>query len=181
MNLKYLPNALTLLRLALIVPFLFYLFQAEYLLTFIIFFTAGLTDGLDGWLARHFNWQTPFGSIVDPIADKLLIATSFISLGLLNQLPWWLVIIVFARDFTISVGVLTWYWVVKKPIPFRPTLLSKWNTTIQLMLVTLCLFELAFFKLPFYFTPIAMYLTAITTFASYVDYIRRAITNQPVT
>ncbi|HAT9653444.1 TPA: CDP-alcohol phosphatidyltransferase family protein, partial [Legionella pneumophila subsp. pneumophila] len=109
MILKHIPNTLTLLRLVLIAPFLMYLFHHEYVKAFYIFIAAGLTDGLDGWLARHFQWQSFFGSFVDPLADKLLVASSFISLALLNSLPWWLVLLVFLRDFTISMGVLAWY------------------------------------------------------------------------
>ncbi|MGC1182533.1 CDP-alcohol phosphatidyltransferase family protein, partial [Legionella sp.] len=102
MILRHLPNALTLFRLGLIAPFLIYLYHQEYVNSFITFILAGLTDGLDGFLARRFNCQSFFGSFVDPLADKLLIASSFISLALIGILPWWLVTLVFLRDFTIS-------------------------------------------------------------------------------
>ncbi len=171
MILKYIPNALTLLRLVLIIPFLMYLFHHEYVSAFYTFFLAGFTDGLDGWLARHFHWQSFFGSFVDPLADKLLIASSFISLALIGSLPWWLVILVFSRDFTISMGVLAWYWFIQRRLDFEPTLLSKFNTTFQLALVTLCLFELAFFKFSLYLVDLLIYLTALTTAITYIDYI----------
>lgn len=171
MILKHIPNTLTVLRLVLIVPFLMYLYQHEYVTAFYIFIAAGLTDGLDGWLARHFSWQSFFGSFADPLADKLLIASSFISLALLGELPWWLVVIVFLRDFTISMGVLAWYYFIQKQLDFEPTLLSKFNTTFQLALVTLCLFELAYFAFPEYCVNTLIYLTAFTTTITYLDYI----------
>jgi len=171
MILKYIPNALTLLRLGLIFPFLFYLYHHEYVDAFYVFILAGLTDGLDGFLARLFHWQSFFGSFVDPLADKLLIASSFISLALLGVLPWWLVALVFLRDFTISMGVVAWYWFIRKKLDFKPTSLSKFNTAFQLTLVTFCLFELAYFHFPPYVLDTLIYITAITTATTYIDYI----------
>lgn len=170
MILKHIPNALTLIRLGLIVPFLMYLYHHEYAYAFYTFIIAGFTDGLDGWLARHFHWQSTFGSFVDPMADKLLVASSFISLALIGSLPWWLVILVFLRDLSISIGVLVWYWCIQRKLDFVPTLLSKFNTTFQLVLVTLCLFELAYFKFPHYIVSTLIYLTAFTTATTYIDY-----------
>ena len=171
MILKHIPNALTLFRLGLIVPFVFSLFDHQYKDAFYIFIIAGLSDGLDGWLARCFHWQSFFGSFVDPMADKLLVAASFISLALLGSLPWWLVVLVFLRDFTISMGVLAWYWFIRRKLDFEPTLLSKCNTTLQLVLVTLCLFELAYFRFSAYLITSLIYLTAITTLITYLHYL----------
>lgn len=170
MKLKHIPNALTLIRLVLIVPFLMALYRQQYVLAFYIFLIAGFTDGLDGWLARYFNWQSFFGSFVDPLADKLLVTSSFISLALIGSLPWWLVILVFLRDFSISLGIIAWYWFIRKKINFQPSLLSKINTIFQLTLVTLCLFELAFSRIPTYLIDLLILLTAITTSITYVDY-----------
>lgn len=169
--LKHIPNALTLFRLGLIVPFILCLLHQEYVDAFYVFITAGFTDGLDGWLARHFHWQSFFGSFVDPMADKLLVASSFISLALIGSLPWWLVALVFLRDLTISIGVITWYWFLQRKLDFKPTLLSKFNTTLQLGLVTLCLFELAYFKFSPNLVSGLIYITAITTSITYVHYL----------
>lgn len=169
--LRYIPNLLTFFRLVLIVPFLVSLYEHEYDKSFYIFFTAGFTDGLDGWLARNFKWQSSLGSLIDPLADKLLVASSFISLALIGELPWWLVALVFLRDLTISIGVIAWYWLIQRQIEFEPTLISKVNTTLQLTLVSLCLFELAFFTFAPYLRELLIYLTAATTAASYIDYV----------
>lgn len=171
MILRHIPNALTLFRLGLIVPFLMYLYYQEYVHAFYTFIIAGFTDGLDGWLARSFNWQSFFGSFVDPLADKLLVASSFISLALIGSLPWWLVALVFLRDITISLGVVAWYWFIQRRLHFEPTFVSKLNTTIQLALVTLCLFQLAYFQFPSYLTSSLIYLTALTTAITYIHYV----------
>jgi cardiolipin synthase len=183
MILRYLPNALTLARLFLIAPFLFFLSQRENVSAFYLFLLAGLSDGLDGWLARHFGWQSVFGSFIDPLADKLLIASSFISLALLGKLPWWIVILVFLRDLTISLGVLAWYWLVQRSLDFKPTWLSKINTLLQLALITVCLFELAFFRFHPYLIDGLIILTASTTTITYLDYVwtwsRKAVAKPP--
>ena len=171
MILRHIPNALTITRLVLIAPFLVFIYQQEYLSAFYVFFAAGVTDGLDGLLARHFNWQSLLGSFIDPLADKLLIASSFISLALIGKLPWWLVLLVFSRDLTISFGVVAWYWLVQRKLDFKPTLLSKLNTLLQLSLITFCLFELAFFKFPPFLIESLILLTAVTTAGTYIDYV----------
>src|SRR3990167_3624193 len=123
MILRNLPNALTVLRLVLVIPFLYFLYQEAYVEAFYLFVFAGITDALDGWLARYFRWQSPFGTFVDPVADKLLIAASFIGLALLGCFPWWLVALVFLRDLSIALGVYTWYVTMDHRPLLKPTYL----------------------------------------------------------
>lgn len=162
---------MTVFRLLLIIPFLIFLYQHNYDLAFYLYLLAGITDGLDGWLARYFGWLSPLGSFMDPLADKLLVVSSFIALAFIGSLPWWLVILVFMRDFTISLGVIAWYRVVRSRIDFNPSTLSKINTSVQLILVTLCLFELAFFNLPLYYMDSLVIITAATTTITYINYV----------
>lgn len=171
MLLRYIPNILTFLRLFLIVPFLICFYGKHYEDTFYIFVFAGCTDGIDGWLARYCHWQSFVGSFVDPLADKLLVASSFIALATIGKLPWWLVGLVFLRDLTLSIGVVMWYRFVQRHLVFAPTLLSKCNTACQLLLVVVCLFELAFFPLPIYAFRSLMLLTAVMTAITYFDYV----------
>lgn len=171
MILRHLPNALTLFRLGLLVPFLLFLCRQEYVSSFYTFLFAGLTDALDGFLARRFHWQSFLGSFIDPLADKLLIVSSFIALALIGLLPWWLVALVFLRDLTISVGVLAWYYFIRRKLEFNPTLLSKINTTLQLVLIISCLFELAYFPFPDFFRNTLIGLTTMTTLITYIDYV----------
>lgn len=171
MILKNIPNALTIMRLLFIAPFIVFLYNKEYAQAFYIFILAGFTDGLDGYLARSFNCQSSFGTFIDPVADKLLITASFIGLALIGKLPWWLVILVFLRDLTISVGVIAWFaFIVKKP-DLKPIFISKINTVVQLLLVTLSLFELAFSVSEMALDNTLIYLAAITTFISFCDYV----------
>ena len=171
MILRHIPNVLTITRLVLITPFLVFLYQQQYTYAFYIFMFAGFTDGLDGLLAGHFNWQSTFGSFTDPLSDKLLIASSFISLACIGKLPWRLVILVFLRDLTISFGVLAWYYLLHRQLNFKPTFLSKINTVLQLALVTFCLFELAFFEINATLQHALILLTGATTASTYIDYV----------
>lgn len=170
MILRQIPNALTVTRLILITPFLVFLYRQEYINAFYTFILAGFTDGLDGWIARSFHWQSAFGSFMDPVADKLLIASSMISLALIGNIPWWFVMLVFLRDITISIGVLSWLWLIKRKPDFKPSYLSKINTVLQLSIVTLCLFELAFFNIADNLVKTLIMLTTVTTVGSYIDY-----------
>ena len=158
------------MRLLLIAPFLWLLHQQAYTSAFYIFILAGCTDGLDGSLARYFHWQSLFGSFIDPLADKLLIAASFISLALIGMLPWWLVVLVFSRDLSISFGIIIWYYVIKRKLDFKPTNLSKLNTVLQLSLLTLCLFQLAFGRLTPHLLENLILCTSITTATTYINY-----------
>lgn len=169
--LRHIPNALTITRLILIIPFVILLHHHEYLFAFYLFVLAGFTDCLDGWIARTFQCQSPFGTFIDPVADKLLIITSFISLALINKLPWWLVFLVFLRDLTISVGVIAWFAFITQRPQLQATYVSKVNTVIQLLLVTLSLFEQAFFVFSPTLDKILISLTTITTAISFIDYL----------
>jgi cardiolipin synthase len=160
----------TLTRFVLIIPFLWYFFQENYLTAFYLFVIAGLTDGLDGWLARQFNWQTRLGLFMDPIADKLLIASSFVALALIHVLPWWLVELVFFRDISIFFGVFAWYHLMQRSLDFQPSRLSKVNTALELLLVSYCLFELAFSPIYPWLRLTLIGLIALTTTLSYIEY-----------
>ncbi len=143
----------------------------NYVGAFYIFIIAGFTDCLDGWIARYFSCKTRLGSLIDPLADKLMVAVSFIALAVIHQLPWWLVSLVFMRDLTISLGVIAWYWLINRKLIFKPTLLSKINTTLQLCLVVLCLFELAFSLSYNLLIQIVVGCTTITTSLTYINYV----------
>lgn len=171
MILRHIPNLLTLLRLVLIAPFLYFLLKSNYNLAFYIFFLAGFTDALDGWLARQCDWQTPFGSFVDPLADKLLVLTSFVSMAWIGELPWWLVVLVSMRDFTLVSAIFAWYQWAPVPMEYHPTKISKLNTLFQITLVIACLFQLAFQALPFPIIRTLIILTSMTTLISYIHYV----------
>lgn len=171
MLIRSIPNILTFSRLVLLIPFIISFSEHQYVLAFYLFLAAGFTDAFDGWLARYLQSQSPLGSFIDPLADKLLVASSFIALALIGKLPWWLVSLVFLRDLTICLGIIAWQWLVNIQLDFNPTSLSKINTTIQLILVVLCLFELAFNTFIHGLVNLLIISTAITTAATYIDYV----------
>jgi cardiolipin synthase len=111
--------------------FVIFLIKKEFNYAFIVFIVAGVTDGLDGFLARYLNQRSRVGSILDPIADKLLLSASYVSLALLDKIPDWLCVIVISRDVIIVGGIGVLY-LLKKEIEFKPTLISKWTTVFQI-------------------------------------------------
>jgi cardiolipin synthase len=166
-----LPNAITLLRCLLIIPFTLALIAGDYLLAFILFVFAGASDGVDGYLAKRFGWQSQFGARLDPIADKLLLVTGFGLLTWLGQLPWWLFVVVLLRDVIIVVGAIVYHRVFG-PFPMQPTMISKVNTVLQIGVVTAQLFSLAVYALPHWLHIGLIAMTVLTTFASGADYVR---------
>lgn len=146
--LRHLPNVITILRIFLVIPFVICLLGGHYLSAFILFAVAGLSDGLDGLLARRYGWTSYFGSFADPLADKLLMIAGFLSLAYLQALPFWVVAIVIGRDAIIMIAVSLYYYFSGIKIHFEPSLLSKYTTVFQVTLVGAILFELAFRALP---------------------------------
>ena len=137
-----LPNALTLLRL-LLVPLLIYLLhEGAYGVALGVFLLAGLTDAADGFVAKRFHQQTELGKVLDPVADKALVVSLYISLAWLGWVPFWLVVAVVARDGIIVVGALGYHYLTGA-LEMVPTLLSKANTALQLGFVALVLVDAA--------------------------------------
>lgn len=138
MSLRWLPNAISLMRIAMIAPILLYIGQGRYGLALILFFVAGFSDGLDGLLAKRFDWHTRVGALLDPVADKLLVGGTFIMLVISGLIPVWLAVLVIVRDVVI-VGGATVYNFFIKPIEGEPTRISKINTALQLLFVVFVL------------------------------------------
>lgn len=166
-----LPNFITLGRV-ISVPFVFWLLlSGEAKMAFLLFVAAGVSDAVDGFLAKRFNWQTTLGAYLDPLADKLLIVSIYIALGAREQIPLWLVIAVVSRDVLILAAVML-SWLLDHPVVIKPLLVSKLNTAAQLILASTVLadegFELGL-------KPIRMALsvvTAVLTVASLGAYLR---------
>jgi cardiolipin synthase len=134
MQLRWLPNAISLLRIVLIAPILYYIVGARYDLALALFFIAGFSDGLDGYLAKTFNWHTRLGALLDPIADKLLVAGAFVTLASQGLLPVWLATLVVIRDVVIIGGAMAYNFLIR-PVQGEPTKISKLNTMFELLLV----------------------------------------------
>ena len=129
---RHLPNLICLLRLALIWPIATALYGGRYGLALALFVLAAISDGLDGYLAKRFNWISDLGKFLDPAADKLLLVAVFVESTWLGLVPWWVTAAAVARDVMIALGALV-YRLWFGPLRGRPTIISKINTAAQLL------------------------------------------------
>ena len=129
---RHLPNLICLVRLALIWPIATALHGGRYGLALALFMLAAVSDGLDGYLAKRFNWISDLGKVLDPAADKLLLVTVFVESTWLGLVPWWVTAAAVARDVMIALGAVV-YIVWFGPLRGRPTIISKINTAAQLL------------------------------------------------
>ena len=171
---RFIPNIISILRILLVIPTVYFLWNHQYSYALLLFFVAGLSDGLDGFLARRFHWTSRLGSILDPMGDKLLMTASYFMLGLLEKLPLWLVAVVIGRDLVIVLGALA-YRLLVQDITMSPLLISKINTAAQIFLVLLMLFSLSGLPIadavPAWLTPTAIYVVLTTSLLSGLAYI----------
>lgn len=128
----------------LVVPVVWTMLQYEFQLALFLFAIAGISDGLDGFLAKKYDWQSRLGSILDPIADKLLLVASFATLSYMGYLPWWLFALVICRDLLIVVGALSYHKVFGS-FELKPLWSSKINTLLQILLVLLVMVQVQWF------------------------------------
>ncbi len=172
MSLKWIPNAISWMRIALIAPILMLIVDGEYAWALALFWLAGFSDGLDGYLATRFNWQTRLGALLDPIADKLLVAGLFITLAYQGLIPAWLTVIVILRDLVIISGAVLYHYLIK-PVEGEPTRVSKLNTALQLLFLLFVLSRAAFdWPDPITLTVLGA-ATLVTVVISGVDYVLR--------
>jgi cardiolipin synthase len=165
------PNFITIGRI-ISVPIIFWLLlTGQNQVAFFVFVCAGLSDAVDGYLAKRYNWTTELGSYLDPLADKLLLVSIFIALGVRNELPLWLVIAVVSRDILIVAAVLL-AWLLDQPVRIKPLAISKANTAMQILLAATVLADEAFtFGLTT--TRLAMvWITGALTLVSLAAYLR---------
>lgn len=133
-----LPNLITLARI-LSVPIVVWAIAAnQMLLAFILFLAAGVSDAVDGYLAKRFGMTSEIGAYLDPLADKVLIVSIYVTLGISGAVPRWLVILVVSRDLMI-IGAVMLSWLVGRPVAVRPLLVSKLNTVAQILFAGLVL------------------------------------------
>lgn len=170
MKFYYLPNAITLVRLGLVPVFIVVLKAQDYTVALMVFAVAGLSDGLDGFIAKRFNLVTRLGAILDPLADKVLLVSAYIMLTVLGHLPFWLVLTVGFRDLLIVGGYLV-YTSLIGPVAMRPTYLSKFNTFLQITLVVAILVQQAMALPLALLVQILIYGVFITTVSSGVHYV----------
>lgn len=143
-TLRHIPNAITVLRMALVAPAGWLLWHGHAAEALVLIALAGVSDAVDGVLARRYGWRTRFGAMADPAADKMLSLVVFVVLATKGHIPIWLVAIVVGRDLVIISGAIAYRRVVGS-IEFDPTFLSKVNTGVQVVMLLLVVVGLADF------------------------------------
>jgi cardiolipin synthase (CMP-forming) len=138
-----LPNLITIARILMVPVVVWAIASRQMQIAFLLFLAAGVSDAVDGFLAKRFDMASELGAHLDPLADKALIVSIYIALGITEAIPRWLVILVVSRDILIVGGVML-AWFLGKPIRVKPVLVSKLNTVAQIVFACLVLASLAF-------------------------------------
>lgn len=170
--LRHVPNLITALRILLVVPIALALLQGELMTSIALFGVAAVSDAADGFLAKRFGWQSQIGSILDPAADKLLLATVFVVLAVLHWVPAWLMAAAVARDLIIVSGAIG-YRLCFGPIEARPSMVSKLNTLCQALYILSVVAQQEFGAPPGWTMVMLGAFTFVTTVVSGIDYILR--------
>ena len=164
------PNIITLGRI-LAVPFIVWAIASNQMeIAFAIFVIAGVSDAIDGFLAKRFNMASELGALLDPLADKALLVSIYVALGIWGAVPRWIVILVVSRDIMI-VGAVIVSWLFGKPIPMKPLMVSKLNTVAQVAFAALVLGSVGFGFEPRPYDLVLMVLVTIFTLLSVSFYL----------
>jgi len=172
MNWSLLPNIITVMRIILIAPIVWLLLEDDFTTALILFAVAGVSDAIDGFLARHFHWQSWWGSVLDPLADKLLQVSCYITLAWMGHIPVWLVVVIVSRDVIIVAGALVYHHSVNM-FEAEPSLASKFNTLVQIVLVLLVVMHVGVYAVPEMVIDVMIGVVLVTTVYSGVDYVIR--------
>ncbi|MBM0108720.1 CDP-alcohol phosphatidyltransferase family protein [Steroidobacter sp. S1-65] len=167
---RHIPNALCILRMLLVVPIAWLLTAGEYKATLWVFAFAGFTDGLDGFLAKRCGWMSELGKILDPLADKILLVSVFITLAVIGVVPVWLAATAVLRDVTITIGAITYNALYGYPHG-NPTVISKINTLCQIVYLLLAVAAKAGEWAPDTALLILGAMVFVTTVVSGIDYV----------
>jgi cardiolipin synthase len=143
MSWRFLPNAICVARMLLVAPLVLFIVDGRFAAALLILVLAGFSDGLDGFLAKRFDWRTRLGGLLDPAADKLLLVGAFASLSYVGLLPVELTLVVVGRDVVIVVGAVCYQWLIA-PVEGEPSVISKLNTACQLAMLFFTLTSAAY-------------------------------------
>jgi cardiolipin synthase len=142
-SLLNLPNLITIARILLVPVMVWAIAANEMRIAFVVFLVAGLSDAVDGFLAKRFNMTSELGAYLDPLADKVLIMSIYVALGITDAIPRWLVILVVSRDLLIVGGIML-AWILGNPMKVKPLWVSKLNTVAQILYAGVVLAALGF-------------------------------------
>lgn len=159
------PNIITLGRIILVPVIVWAIVSSQMEIAFAIFVIAGVSDAVDGFLAKRFNMASELGALLDPLADKALLVSIYVALGIWGAVPRWIVILVVSRDIMIVSAVIV-SWLFDKPVEMKPLMVSKLNTVAQVAFAALVLASLGFGFQPYPYDLILMGLVTIFTLGS---------------
>ena len=165
------PNLITLGRILLVPVVVWAIYSGAMWIAFVLFLVAGVSDAVDGYLAKRFNMTSVLGAYLDPLADKALIVSIYVTLGIKAIIPGWLVILVVSRDIMI-VGAVMLSWLIGSPVMMKPLLVSKLNTVVQIVFACVVLGTLGFGVEANVLTMVLMGLVAALTLLSIAAYVR---------
>lgn len=168
--LRFIPNALCILRTLLLAPVIWLLVHHDFRQTLWVFAAAAVTDGLDGFIAKRCGWTSELGKILDPLADKILLVGVFITLAAMGLVPLWLAVAAVGRDVVITAGAIMYNWLYGYPNG-QPTLVSKLNTLCQLVFLLLIVAAHAVGHIPEKTLLVLGALVFVTTVVSGIDYV----------
>ena len=164
------PNIITVFRLLLVPPVVVLMLNQRFGAALVVFGIAGISDAIDGYLAKRYNWTSRLGGLLDPLADKLLLLSTFITLAWLGWIPLWLVSLVILRDLVIVAGAIVYHMRIEQ-LDAEPSVVSKLNTVTQILLVLAVMFTQAIQELPALWMDVLLYSVLATTIWSGLDYI----------
>lgn len=141
--LHLIPNAITVARLVFVLPIAFFIVEEKFLVALILFTLSGVSDGLDGLIARRYGWVSAFGKLIDPLADKLMMMTTTLTLGLMSHFPVMLVVLIIVKDLAVLGGVFSYTTLAGFPF-IQPTWLGKFTTASQIVLLVAVLLNLSY-------------------------------------
>ena len=166
------PNLITLARICAVPLLVWLILDNHFAAAFWVFVAAGISDALDGFIAKRFNLVTVLGAYMDPVADKALLVSAYVTLGHSGHIDTWLVILVVFRDALIIGGTILFH-TLDRPVSMQPLMISKLNTAVQIVLVCVVLAEIGIGAPTFDLLPVLTIITAVTTVASGVAYLCR--------
>lgn len=164
------PNLISVLRIFLSVPVVWSMLEFRFDIALLLFAVAGISDGLDGYLAKHFGWQSRLGGLLDPLADKVLLVSSYLTLAILGMIPMLLMLLVILRDLVIVTGALIYNFRIQE-LEAAPSIISKVNTFTQILLVLVVVLDEGLIGLPDLAIQVLIGVVFITTIASGINYV----------
>lgn len=167
---KMIPNFLTTMRIFLAIPIVWLILNERYSAVLWIAFIAGLSDGIDGWLARKLNVLSRFGAIADPVSDKVMLVSSYVALAIVELLPWWVIVIVVLRDVVIVTGAVAYHLLFGR-YDMAPSLWGKLSTLVQIVFVLAMLTQQVYPVLPGIGLQIGLWLVVVMAFISGGHYV----------